>query len=176
MGLIPPAQKFDVPNEILGFAMESFSAGRAETKIRHVEVPVAPLDFTSEYSTVAALMDLMEILRAKETHFRGCHERGADPPRILVVPQGDVFPVRTMHGGFTQSVGNDYLTDEKPIWIAGPDVINSTLQTDKVPRVLRAIRVVPHGKQKGLKPVRLRGAVRIHPGSRRHIPQGNRRA
>jgi hypothetical protein len=49
MGLIPPAQKFDVPNEILGFAMESFSAGRAETKLRHVEVPVAPVDFMSEY-------------------------------------------------------------------------------------------------------------------------------
>ena len=82
----------------------------------------------------------------------------------LVLPNGDVFPVRTMHGGFTQSVGNDYLTDEKPIWVAGPDVINSVLQTDRVPRVLRAIRVVPHGKQKGLKAVRLRGAVRIHPG------------
>lgn len=53
MGLIPPSQKFDVPNEILGYAMESFSAGRAETKIRHVEVPVAPLDFMSEYPTVA---------------------------------------------------------------------------------------------------------------------------
>ena len=69
MGLTPPAQKFDVPNEILGFAMESFSAGRAETKVRHVEAPVAPVDFMSEYSTVAALMDLMEILRAKKLTF-----------------------------------------------------------------------------------------------------------
>ena len=69
MGLIPPSEKFDVPNEILGYAMESFSAGRAETKIRHVEVPVAPLDFMSEYPTVAALMDLMEILRAKKLTF-----------------------------------------------------------------------------------------------------------
>jgi hypothetical protein len=47
MGLIPPAQKFNVSNEILGIAMESFSAGRAETKIRHVEVPVAALDIGS---------------------------------------------------------------------------------------------------------------------------------
>ena len=69
-----------------------------------------------------------------------------------------------MHGGFTQSVGNDYLTDEKPLWCAGPDIINSVLQTDRVPRILRAIRIVPHGRQKGLKPVRLRGAVRIDPG------------
>jgi len=183
MGLVPPAEKFDVPNEILGIAMESFSAGRAETKIRHVEVPVAPLDFMSEYPTVAALMDLMEILRAKRLTFEDatsevqtllesmylhrCFKRRQWQDFrffALVVPNSDVFPVRAMHGGFTQSVGNDYLTDEKPIWFAGPDIINSVLQTDRVPRILRAIRVVPHGKQKGLKPVRLRGAVRIHPG------------
>ena len=183
MGLLPPSQKFDVPNEILCYAMESFSAGRAETKIRHVEVPVAPLDFLSEYPTVAALMDLMEILRAKKLTFEDatnevqslvesmslhrCFKRRQWRDFrffALVEPEGDVFPVRTMHSGFTQSVGNDYLTDKKPIWMAGPDVINSVLQTDKVPRVLRAIRIVPHGKQKGLKPVRLRGAVRIHLG------------
>ena len=183
MGLLPPAEKFDVPNEILGYAMESFSAGRAETKIRHVEVPVAPLDFMSEYPTVAALMDLMEILRAKKLTFedatsevqtllesmslnRCLKKRQWREFRFfaLVVPNGDVFPVRPMHGGFTQSVGNDYLTDEKPLWCAGPDIINSVLQTDRVPRILRAIRIVPHGRQKGLKPVRLRGAVRIDPG------------
>ena len=183
MGLIPPSQKFDVPNEIMGYAMESFSAGRAEAKIRHVEVPVAPLDYLSEYSTVAALMDLMEILRAKKLTFEDatsevqsliesmslhrCFKRRQWRDFrffALVEPAGDVFPVRTMHSGFTQSVGNDHLTDKKPIWMAGPDVINSVLQTDKVPRVLRAITVVTHGKQKGLKPVRLRGAVRIHPG------------
>src|SRR5215469_6811141 len=78
----------------------------------------------------------------------------------LVEPVSDVFPVRTMHSCFTQSVGNDYLTDKKPIWMAGPDVIDSVLQTDKAPRIVRAIRLVPHGKQKGLKPVRLRSAVR----------------
>jgi hypothetical protein len=183
MGLVPPSQKFDVPNEILGYAMESFSAGRAETKIRHVEVPVAPLDFMSEYPTVAALMDLMEILRAKKLTFEDatsevqslvasmslhrCFKRRQWRDFrffALVEPAGDVFPVRTMHSGFTQSVGNDYLTDKNAIWMAGPDVINSVLQTDKAPRILRAIRLVPHGKQKGLKPVRLRGTVRIHPG------------
>jgi len=183
MGLIPPSQKFEVPNESLGYAMESFSAGRAETKIRHVEVPVAPLDFMSEYPTVAALMDLMEILRAKKLTFEDatnevqslvesmslhrCFKRRQWQDFrffALVEAAGDVFPVRTMHSGFTQSVGNDYLTDKQPIWMAGPDVIDSVLQTEKGPRILRAIRLVPHGKQKGLKSVRLRNAVRIHPG------------
>jgi hypothetical protein len=183
MGLTPPSQKFDVPKEILGYAMESFSAGHAETKIRHVEVPVAPLDFMSEYPTVAALMELMEILRAKKLNFEDatnevqslvesmslhrCFKRRQWPDFrffALVEAAGDVSPVRTMHSGFTQSAGNEYLTDKKPIWMAGPDVIDSVLQTDKAPRILRAIRVVPHGKQTGLKSVRLRNAVRIHPG------------
>ncbi len=184
MGIARPAEKFDVPNEILGIAMEAFSAGRSETRIRHVEVPVAPLDFMSEYPTVAALMELMEILRARKLTFEDatadvqlllesmtlnrCFKRRLWPELrffALVEPQRDVFPVRTMHGGFTQSVGNDYLTDKKPIWFAGPDVINSVLQTDRVPRILRAIRVVPHGKQSGLRTVKLRGAVRIDPRS-----------
>jgi hypothetical protein len=109
-------QKFDVPNEILGYAMESFSAGRAETKIRHVEVPVAPLDFMSEYPTVAALMDLMEILRAKKLTFEDATNEVQSLIEsmslhrcfkgrqwrdfrffALVEPSGDVFPVRTMH-------------------------------------------------------------------------------
>jgi len=120
-------------------------------------------DFMSEYPTVAALMDLMEILRAKKLTFEDatndvqsliesmslhrCFKRRQWRDFrffVLVEPAGDVFPVRTMHSGFTQSVGNDYLTDKKPIWMAGPDVINSVLQTDRAPRVLRAIRIVPH--------------------------------
>ncbi len=182
MGIIPPAQKFEVPNEVLGIAMEAFSAGRSETRIRHVEVPIAPLDFMSEYPTVAALMELVEILRARTLTFEdatadvqtllesmsihSCFQRRLWPELrffALVVPQRDVFPVRTMHSGFTASVGNDYLTDTKPIWFAGPDIVNSVLQTDKVPRILRAIRLVPHGKQCGLRTVKLRGAVRIDP-------------
>jgi hypothetical protein len=182
MGIIPPAQKFEVPNEVLGIAMEAFSAGRSETRIRHVEVPVTPLDFMSEYPTVAALMELMDIVRARTLTFEDatadvqtllesmsmhrCFQRRLWPELrffALVVPEADVFPVRTMHSGFTASVGNDYLTDKKPIWFAGPDIVNSVLQTDKVPRVLRAIRVVPRGKQRGLSTVKLRGAVRIDP-------------
>ncbi len=182
MGIIPPAQRFEVPNEVLGIAMEAFSAGRSETRIRHVEVPVAPLDFMSEYPTVAALMELMEIVRARELAFQDatadvqtllqsmaidrCFQKHLWPELrffALVESRGDVFPVRTVHGGFTSSVGNDYLTDKDPIWFAGPDIVNSVIQTNKVPRILRAIRVVPHGKQRGLRAVKLRGAVRIDP-------------
>jgi hypothetical protein len=69
MAIELPAQKFDVPNEILGYAMESFTAGRSETRLRHVELPVAPLDFTSEYPTVCGLLQRVDVLTAKRLTF-----------------------------------------------------------------------------------------------------------
>ncbi len=39
MGIVPPQQKFDIPPEINGAAMEAFYAGRAEAKIRKVKAP-----------------------------------------------------------------------------------------------------------------------------------------
>jgi hypothetical protein len=160
MGIIPPAEKFKVPDEILGFTMESYTGGRSEARIRHVELPVAPVDFTSEYPTVCVLMELMKVLIAKDVSFEDatvdvqkllekitlekCFDRSLWPDLrffALVKPKGDVLPVRTMYNGFTQNVGNNYLTDEKPIWVAGPDLINSAIQNDgKVPRIVRALR------------------------------------
>src|SRR5207245_2417919 len=45
-------KQFKVSDEILGIAMESYMGGRSETQLRHAEVPVVPVDFTSEYPTV----------------------------------------------------------------------------------------------------------------------------
>jgi hypothetical protein len=44
---------------------------------------------------------------------------------------------------------------------AGPDIVASILLTGKVPRLQKAIAVVPHGKQEGLRSVSLRGMVEI---------------
>ena len=183
MGIKPPAQKFAVPNEILGYAMESFTAGRSETRVRHVELPIAPLDFLSEYPTVCVLLQLMDVLTAKRLTFEEattdvqellrtinlekCFNRKLWPRFrffALIKPERDLLPVRTMYSGLTQGVGNSYLTDEKPIWVAGPDLVNSVLNNNaKVPRILRAIRLAPHGKQPGLRPVSLRGSITIDP-------------
>ena len=55
LGITKPAEKFRPSEKNLGIAMQSFYGGRSETRIRGVEVPVAPLDFTSEYPTCCAL-------------------------------------------------------------------------------------------------------------------------
>ena len=74
MGIVPPAEKFNVPDEILGIAMESYTGGRSEARIRHVELPIAPVDFTSEYPTVCVLMELMKVLTARDLNFEDATE------------------------------------------------------------------------------------------------------
>ena len=69
--------------------------------------------------------------------------------------------MRTVYNGTTQNIGINYLTSKEPIWFAGPDIIASILLTGKVPRIEKAIRVVPHGKQAGLGSTSLRGMVEV---------------
>ena len=81
----------------------------------------------------------------------------------LVKPDNDILPVRTLYNEVTQNIGNNNLTSDRPIWFAGPDLIASVIRTGRVPHILRAIRMVPHGKQAGMESVSLRGMVEIDP-------------
>ena len=78
-------------------------------------------------------------------------------------PKKHILPVRTMYNETTPNIGNNYLTSSKPIWIAGPDLIASAIQTGSAPEVIRAIRIVPRGQQPQMQPVNLRGMVEIDP-------------
>lgn len=182
MGIIPPSQKFAVPDEILGIAMQSYYGGRSETRIRCVEVPVVPVDFTSEYPTCCALLGLFYVLTAESVTFEDDTEsvrtflrditldRCFEPSTwkecrffALVKPDRDILPVRTVYNQVTQNIGNNYLASENPLWFAGPDLIASAIRTGKAPQIIRAIRMVPHGKQAGMRSVNLRGMVEIDP-------------
>ena len=148
------------------------------TDIRCTEVPVVPVDFTSEYPTCCALLGLFDILTAERITFKEdtkrirklikkiSHNRCFDPEIwkyfnffALVEPDDDILPVRTLYDGVTQNIGNNFLTSKTPLWFAGCDVVASAIRTGKVPRILRAIRIVPQGKQKGMKTVSLRGSM-----------------
>ena len=54
----------------------------------------------------------------------------------LVKPKRHILPVRTMYNGSTPNIGNNYLTSSKPIWIAGPDLIASAIQSGSAPEVI----------------------------------------
>jgi hypothetical protein len=178
MGIVRPADKFKIPAEYHGIAMQTYYGGRSETRIRCTEVPVVPVDFTSEYPTCCALLGLFDIITAKRISFEDDTKRirklvekvsldGCFDPEIwkhfnffaLVEPDNDILPVRTVYDGVTQNIGNNYLTSKTPLWFPGCDVIASAIRTGTVPRIIRAIRIVPHRKQKGMKTVRLRGSM-----------------
>jgi hypothetical protein len=178
MGIVRPAEKFKIPAKYHGIAMQTYYGGRSETRIRCTEVPVVPVDFTSEYPTCCALLGLFDILTAERITFeddtkgirklveRVSLDRCFDPEIwkqfnffALVEPDNDILPVRTVYDGVTQNIGNNYLTSKTPLWIAGCDVVASSIRTGKVPRILRAIRIVPHGKQPEMKKVSLRGSM-----------------
>jgi DNA polymerase type B, organellar and viral len=182
MGIMRPAEKFRVPKKALGVSMQSYYGGRSETRIRCADVPVVPVDFTSEYPSCCALFGLFDVLTAKRISFDDDTEnvrrflkrstlKGCFSPEMwrrsqffaLVKPDDDILPVRTMYNGVTQNIGNNYLTSDAAIWFAGPDLIASVIRTGKVPHIIRAVRMVPHGKQTGMRSVNLRGMVKIDP-------------
>ncbi len=182
MGITRPALKFNFPEKTLGIAMQSYYGGRSETRVRCAAVPVMPLDFTSQYPSCCALLGLFEVLTARSVKFINdtekirrflkriklqlCFKRGMWKQAkffALVKPDGDILPVRTVYNGATQNIGNNFLTSDTPLWFAGPDLIASVIRTGKVPHVIRAIRMVPHGKQAGMESVNLRGMVTVDP-------------
>jgi hypothetical protein len=183
MGIKRPAEKFKVSPKYTGMSMQTYYGGRSETRIRCAEVPVVPVDFTSEYPTCCALLGLFDILTAESITFKDDAKKIRTQVKqsslnecfkpqawkdfncfALVEPDNDILPVRTVYDGVTQNIGNNYLTSKTPLWFAGPDLIASAIRTGKPPCILRAIRIVPHGKQAGMKAVKLRGSmVEINP-------------
>ena len=182
MGILRPAEKFGVSNKTLGISMQSYYGGRSETRIRCTDVPVVPVDFTSEYPSCCALFGLFDVLTAKRVSFDDDTEnirkflktitfKGCFIPALwkrskffaLVKADNDILPVRAVYNEVTQNIGNNYLTSDRPLWFAGPDLIASVIRTGRVPHIIRAIRMVPHGKQAGMRSVNLRGMVKIDP-------------
>lgn len=184
MGITPPKDKFVVPDYISGIAAQAFFGGRAECGIRNTPVPVVLTDFSSQYPTINSLLGNPAVLRAESLSF----DDATDEIRRFVAritlddcfkrkswrkmnffarirPDNDVVPVRAEYqsDGVTKNIGVNYFTSSEPIWLSGPDVIASKLLSGKVPHIEKAIRMVPHGRQKGLRPTNLRGMVAVDP-------------
>ena len=186
MGIVEPMRKFkDLPPKIHGIAMAAYFGGRAECRIRRWPVPVVPVDLTSEYPSVDALLGIWDVLTAERLTIEDATE---DVRALLanftlddlfqpafwkqlnfyarIMPEGDILPVRSVYGSKsgTCNIGLNELHWKQPMWVAGPDLIASVLLSDgHIPNVQEAFRIVPHGKQRGLRPIKLRGAISVDP-------------
>jgi hypothetical protein len=185
MGIVEPLRKFkNIPPRIHGIAMAAYYGGRAECRIRRRPVPVVPVDLTSEYPSVDALLGIWDVLTAA----RLTTEDATEDVRALlakvtlddlfrpalwkqlnffarILPEGDILPVRSVYGSKsgTCNIGLNALHWKQPMWVAGPDLIGSVLLSGHISKVQVAFRIVPHGKQRGLRPIKLRGAISVDP-------------
>ncbi|MGB6624330.1 MAG: hypothetical protein WBE43_06050, partial [Candidatus Acidiferrales bacterium] len=169
---------------IHGIAMAAYYGGRAECRIRRWPVPVVPVDLTSEYPSVDALLGIWDVLTAERITIEDATEdvrallesvtlddlfRPAFWKRFnfyaRITPEGDVLPVRSVYDSKsgTRNIGLNELHWKQPIWVAGPDLIAAKLLGRRVPTIQEAICLVAHGKQRGLTPVKLRGAISVDP-------------
>jgi hypothetical protein len=185
MGIVEPMSKFkDIPPEVHGKAMGAYCGGRAECRIRRWPVPVVPVDLKSEYPTVDAVLGIWDVLTAKRLTIEDATEevrallanlslddlfRPASWKQLnfyaRIRPEGDILPVRSMYDdkSGTCNIGLNALHWKQPMWVAGPDLIASILLSGRIPNVQEAFRIVPHGKQRGLGPIKLRGAIPVDP-------------
>jgi hypothetical protein len=182
MQITPPAKKFKLPRKVLGKCMQAYYGGRSEIRIRHQEMPVVVCDTTSEYPSVAVLLQLWPLLTASKVKVVKCtREARATLARTMlegllspstwrelgffasVKPHGDILPVRSLYNDTgNTNIGLNPLTSTEPIWYSGPDLATSKLQTGQVPKIIDAFKLVPVGAQKGMKDTRI-GKRDIHP-------------
>ncbi len=184
MGVAPLLERLpDFPRDVLGVGMLSYFGGRAECRVRRLAVPVRYLDFRAMYSTVNALMGLWQLLIAEHIEVVDATDEvrallaDVSPARVLdpalwpslvgfvqLRPDGDILPVRAPYDTTPGvQIGVNHLAADEPLWFTLPDAVQTTLLRGTAPDVVRAFRLTPSGQQAGLRPVTLRGAVRIDP-------------
>jgi hypothetical protein len=184
MGIRPVlARQPDFPRDVLGYAMSAYYGGRAECRIRGVPLPVVYLDFLSMYPTVCSLLNLWQLLIAERIAVEECTGEitallagisvdAVFAPQVWqrmvglvqLVPDGDILPTRAHFGGAAAwQIGVTPYTASAPQWYTIPDAVAATLLTGRPPRVLRALRFVPHGVAEGLRPLLVRGQVPVDP-------------
>ena len=194
MGVRPILERQpNFPKRYLGYAQSAFYGGRTSAHIRKVPVPVVYCDFLSMYPTVNALMGLWRFVVAKEIRVRKASVKELQsllesvdvgscfdpktwtlfPVFVRIMPDGDVLPSRATYNAATNDwqVAVNHLysasnTEPKDgLWYALPDLITSKLLTGKIPRIIEAFRIEPHGQLPCIQPTSLRGVMAIDPGT-----------
>jgi hypothetical protein len=168
----------DVPDWLIATIMETYYGGRTETRIRRVAMPGVHTDVRAEYPTVFVLQKLWPFLTAQQITWsdeppaviRGqLAELTVDAlldPRfwpqltrlVLVEPDGDLLPTRSRQPG--SAVANLAIARRvggPAQWFTYADVIDSWLDTGRIPRILRVLRFTAGPTQQGLRPIEIAG-------------------
>ena len=173
----------DFSPEMVGRVMSTFYGGRSEIKERRMLARGLYCDMTSMYPTNCTLMGLWKYVIAREIAYKDVTDKmkkflGSLLPIetglsilnnkkvwkdfvciVRISPDDDVLPIRANYDDETtaNNIGLNYLKSDSDLWYTLPDVIDSILQTGKVPQVQEVIQFIPKGVQQGLQPLALLG-------------------
>ncbi|WP_394808650.1 hypothetical protein [Nitrosomonas sp.] len=168
---IPPflKQHADFPKDAIGKAMTAYYGGRTEVRIRLKPTEVIYTDFTSEYPTVNALMNIQQLLLAEKITVEPCLEETQQLLNDLtlndllkkqtwpllryfvkILPDGDLLPIRTTYGkqSAATNIGLNYAYSHLPVWYCLADVLASKLLNGKIPHIVDAFKLLPEGQIK----------------------------
>ncbi len=172
LGIAPLLEKQpDFERKYLGWFMAAYFGGRADVRVRKVDLPVRLLDFTAMYATIFCLQRLDRILTAPKIRIRPCtaqiralvSQMARDNPSavlfdpkiwphlnclVLVDPNGATLPIRlrkTEKDPYTIAVTPLKTTESR--WYTLADVLAGMLLGGPRPTIRKAVRVVPEGRR-----------------------------
>lgn len=176
-----------IDNETLGYVATTYYGGRSEVKVRKTPVTVTLLDFTSMYPTMCILMNLWDFITCdhiEQQQQQDCTgevtefvesikledlQEKETWSRLNAIVQvdaddNDILPIRAKFGNKqTFTIGLPYVDTTKLAtkpWYTLADIVSSKLLTGKTPKILRAIKFFPVGKQKDMQPINIFSADR----------------
>jgi hypothetical protein len=163
------------PKNMLGWIMTTYYGGRTEVHIRKTPIKVSYIDFTSMYPTQFVLLGLWNYVIAdnidviEDNNFDNMLSKiqlndltNKDLWKTfngiaLVDVDNDILPLRAKYNGKrAYNIGLNYAKG-KALWYTYPDIIASKLLTGKKPKIIKAFRFVPKGKQSNLSTINLFG-------------------
>ncbi len=188
LGIAPLLQKQPDFNRLhLGKAMAAYFGGRADVRVRKLDLPVRVLDFTAMYATIFCLQELHKLLAAPRlnvqavtTETRGLVGQMASDNRlatlydpktwaklnclVLVDPNWAILPVRMCKADKDPyTIAVTPLQTPEGRWYTLADVLAAVLLGGPLPKIRRAIRFIPKGRHRP-KETLFRGTVPLRSG------------
>lgn len=165
LGVIPFRLMHDnIPEWLYSIAMRSYYGARSEVKIRLQPTLVRYTDFKSQYPTVNALLHLQDLLLAESIEVKHVTSKARTLIETMelndlqkpdtwvklrmfvkVKPNDDILPCRFDNGAHEKGYAVCYVTAPEN-WYTFSDIVASKLLTGKVPTIIDAIELIPHGQ------------------------------
>jgi hypothetical protein len=174
-GLTPLWQRMRLPEWLAGATASAFFGPWSAAQVVHVAVPAVLADLSGTYARSASAVGVQRFLTARYVGWQRATKRtrrtlaaiatgrrpldrdafaNLGPVLVRVVPDGHVMTVKPVVGGEARLVIAPF-TNPDGVWRWATDLLaGALLDGGRLPPIIEAIRLVPHGIQPDIGPVR----------------------